>query len=139
MSILTEAERLINGPRQHIYSHPYDNFSQTAKLWEPILGVSITPEQIALCMIQVKISRLCYTPGHADSLVDIAGYAGTYEKVQERRTEFAASLKAEIETAAAPITHEPHFSDVAEPGQVVPIASAIPLINPLPRPDELDE
>lgn len=51
----------------------------------------------------------------------------------------AIGLAMEIEAAAAPVTaHEPHFSDVAEPGPVVHIATAT-LINPLPRPDELDE
>lgn len=58
MSILTEAEGLINGDRQKAYAHPWENFSQTAALWSPILGVQVTPEQVALCMIQVKNYRM---------------------------------------------------------------------------------
>ena len=100
MSILTEAEGLINCDRQKAYAHPWDNFSQTAALWSPILGVEVTPEQVALCMIQVKISRLCNTPDHRDSIVDTAGYAGTYEKVMERRKLMQSQGIASVALAA---------------------------------------
>ena len=85
-SICEEAEYLVNGPRQTTYSHPALDFSRTALIWEAILGVQVTPEQVALCMIGVKISRLVHSPDHRDSLVDVAGYAATYEKVREWRT-----------------------------------------------------
>ncbi len=86
-SALLEAERLVNGARQSTYGHPFDDFSRTASIWRGILGIEVTPEQVALCMIGVKMSRLCTSPAHRDSYVDIAGYAGTYEKVAERRQE----------------------------------------------------
>jgi hypothetical protein len=82
---LEEAHRIVNGARQKAYGHPLDDFSKTAKMWEGIIGVPITPEQIALCMIAVKISRLRNTPDHRDSIVDIAGYTATYEMVQTER------------------------------------------------------
>lgn len=126
-SILVEAEHLINGPRQSVYAHPFDNFTQTAALWSPILGVEVTPEQVALCMIQVKISRLCNTPDHRDSIVDIAGYAGTYEKVQERRAERIEAV-------------ERIFAATREPGPIVPLAPSAtnhPLTDV--RPDVLED
>jgi hypothetical protein len=43
-------------------------------LWEPILGVPVTPEQVALCMNQLKVARLIKTPGHRDGWVDGIGY-----------------------------------------------------------------
>jgi hypothetical protein len=86
-NILTEANHLIHGARQKTYLHPWDDFGRTAKIWSAILRIPIKPEQVALCMIGVKLSRLVATPDHRDSLVDIAGYAGTYEMVCERRKE----------------------------------------------------
>jgi hypothetical protein len=84
-SVLAEAEDLIHGARQGVYGHPLDDFSKTALHWQAILGVPVTAEQIALCMIGVKLSRLGNTPAHRDSQVDIAGYIGTYEMVVRER------------------------------------------------------
>lgn len=91
-SILEEAEFLINGPRQASYSHPSDDFTRQAKMWEVILGIDpergevcthIEPHQIGLCMIAVKLCREVHKHKR-DSLVDIAGYAGTVQMVHER-------------------------------------------------------
>lgn len=85
-SILERAEELAGLIRSADYGHPYDDFTRSARMWAPILGLDeVTPEQVALCMIAVKVSRLCATPGHHDSIVDIAGYARCYELVRERR------------------------------------------------------
>ena len=85
MSALLKANDLIHGARNKDYGHPLDDFTKTAKIWSAVLGVPVTAEQVALCMIGVKMSRLCNTPGHEDSVIDIAGYAGTYEMVREER------------------------------------------------------
>jgi hypothetical protein len=88
-SVLQEAQRLIHGARQQAYGHPFDDFSKTAKRWETIFNVPVTPEMVALAMIDVKMSRLLNTPNHRDSQVDIGGYIGTYEMVCERRATLA--------------------------------------------------
>ena len=54
-------------------------------MWEGILGTSVQAEHVALCMIAVKMSRLVKSPDHRDSVVDIAGYAATYEMVRNER------------------------------------------------------
>lgn len=82
-SVLAEAAQLTNRTRKDVYAHPSINFDRIARLWSVILGCDVTPEQHALCMIAVKISRLVETPGHRDSLVDIAGYARTIELLAE--------------------------------------------------------
>lgn len=84
-SICAEADRLVSEDRQKDYGHPLDDFGKTAKIWSAILGCPVTEEQVALCMIGVKQSRLCNTPDHRDSLVDIAGYAKTHALVTEER------------------------------------------------------
>lgn len=84
-SILDEAEEIVSGARQAAYGHPIDDFAKTAKMWSGLFGVDITPEQVALGMMAVKMSRLLNTPNHRDSMVDIAGYAKTYQLVVQER------------------------------------------------------
>ena len=83
-SILYEAHNLVHGVRGEDYGHPYEDFSRTAKIWSAILGVDVTPEQVALCMIGVKISRECNKPKR-DNRVDIAGYAEALDMVVNYR------------------------------------------------------
>jgi hypothetical protein len=71
---MSDTDELV-AERGRAYGHPRPNHERIAALWAPILGVEVTPEQVALCMVQVKVSRLVQTPDHADSIDDIAGYA----------------------------------------------------------------
>ena len=80
--ILSEAQSLVHGDRQSDYGHPYHDFSRTAQMWSAILGQEVTPAQVGLCMIAVKVSRECHKPKR-DNLVDIAGYAETVRMVRE--------------------------------------------------------
>jgi len=84
MSILEKALNLVNGERQSDYGHPYDDFSRTAKLWSAILDIPISPEQVALCMVAVKLSREVHKH-KKDNLVDIAGYAETLAMVVDEK------------------------------------------------------
>lgn len=83
-SVLTEAEALVHGDRGEAYGHPFEDFSKTAKIWETILGCEVTAEQVALCMIGVKISRQLHKPKR-DNAVDIAGYAETLQMCVDYR------------------------------------------------------
>lgn len=76
-SICQEADRLVSHDRQLQYGHPKDDFNRAAKLWGVILDKpDIKPEQIAMCMICTKLSRMCNNISR-DSCVDLAGYAKT--------------------------------------------------------------
>lgn len=83
-SVLQEAQRIIHGQRRQDYGGPLDSFERIGKLWAPILGVDVTAEQVALCMIGLKIAR-AMQGFHRDSIVDIAGYAGCIELIQAER------------------------------------------------------
>lgn len=91
LSFLELADSIINGQRQQDYGDKLQNFSQIAMLWQGTLATklapnaSITPEDVALCMIQVKIARLAKSPDHYDSQLDIAGYVGCYNRLQQER------------------------------------------------------
>lgn len=73
---LAEASELISGDRQKDYGPPEENFARIADLWAVVLGVDVSPAQVALCMAQLKVARLINSPDHGDSWVDAAGYIG---------------------------------------------------------------
>ena len=84
-TILEEAQRLVGGDRNTAYGHPLEDMTRTGRIWAAILGVeSITAEQVALCMIGVKLSRECNAPKR-DNRVDAAGYAYCLERIHRRR------------------------------------------------------
>lgn len=72
--ILDEANRLTHGDRNKNYGTPYVNHKRIADIWSVILGIEVTPAQVALCMAGVKIARLVETPDHLDSFVDGCAY-----------------------------------------------------------------
>lgn len=88
ISILSEAEELTNGARRQAYGHPLLDYERTAgmvnaalahKLKEPL-----TPEEVMVVMILVKVSRQMNAPKR-DNLVDIAGYANCIDMAQQER------------------------------------------------------
>lgn len=89
--ITQEANRLVTTERGAAYGHPLDDFSKIAQIWSALLGCTVTPEQVGLCMIGVKLSREV-NAHKRDTLVDIAGYAQTVQMVHDERTRrFSAS------------------------------------------------
>tara|TARA_E500000305_G_scaffold111470_2_gene124578 strand:- start:76 stop:369 length:294 start_codon:yes stop_codon:yes gene_type:complete len=73
--ILQNAEKILNGKRAKEYGDAYENHERIAKLWSVILSKDVTVAQVYQCMIAVKLARLNVTPDHADSWLDICGYA----------------------------------------------------------------
>lgn len=71
-TILEEARFITDGARN--YGTPEENFSRIALCWSAILEINLTPEQVALCMIAMKVCREAHAHKH-DNIVDIAGYA----------------------------------------------------------------
>ena len=87
-SVLTEAEGLVHGERNKDYGAPIEDFTRTARMWSAILGITVRPDQVPLCMIAVKLSRECNRPKR-DNMVDIAGYAETCEWTKADMEEYA--------------------------------------------------
>jgi hypothetical protein len=82
-SVTLEAHEITTGDRRSAYCHPSRDFSDTAAIWSVILHTPVTPAQVALCMIGLKLSRECRNHKR-DNLVDIAGYAQTIEMLGEK-------------------------------------------------------
>jgi len=81
MTILEEAQKAVYGDRQADYGTVKENFGTIAELWSAVLRTKVTPEQVGLCMVQVKVARQMYKPKR-DNLVDGAGYFATLEKME---------------------------------------------------------
>lgn len=77
IELLREAASIIAGDRNKDYGEPEDNFSRIAKIWSVILGMDVTAEDVAMCMVGLKVARYgnrgSFQP---DTWRDIAGYAG---------------------------------------------------------------
>lgn len=61
--------------RRKDYGNPAEFFRELARRWSLTLGHEVTPEQVVLCLIDLKHERLRRNPAHRDSIVDIVGYA----------------------------------------------------------------
>lgn len=91
----TPSERafnLVRGARQSDYGHPLDNHLRIADFWTVRLrdklkpGEQIEAHEAAAMMRLLKEARLMHTPGHEDSLDDLAGYTDVeFEIHRERR------------------------------------------------------
>lgn len=79
-SILQEAERIINGPRRDSYGDARESFQRIADVWSAVLKTKVTPHQVALCMIGLKLCREANKPAR-DNRVDMCGYADLADKI----------------------------------------------------------
>ena len=62
--------------RRRKYGEPLELFEQVATRWSQVIGTKVTPAQVVICLIDLKVARLTHDPRHLDSITDIAGYAG---------------------------------------------------------------
>lgn len=82
---LGEAGRIIDGERDKQYGGPEDNFARIAKIWSVILSTEVTPEDVAMMMVGVKVARYASKSGfQADTWIDVAGYAACGYEVGEK-------------------------------------------------------
>ena len=73
--ILEKAADIVDGERQKDYGSPEQAFKRIANLWGAYLGRELTAKDVSILMMLLKIARLMQNSEHADSWVDIAGYA----------------------------------------------------------------
>jgi hypothetical protein len=78
--LLAEAAAVVRD-RRHTYGQPLDLFERVATRWSQVLGTRVTPAQVIICLIDLKVVRVARDPKHLDSITDIAGYAGLLAEV----------------------------------------------------------
>jgi hypothetical protein len=80
---LEQAKELINGQRAKDYGDAKENHQKIASLWSAYLTckrpdgssyIHITPEDVVLMMMLVKVARITHS-STTDSWVDLCGYA----------------------------------------------------------------
>ncbi|HEY4001865.1 MAG TPA: DUF6378 domain-containing protein [Candidatus Xenobia bacterium] len=101
-----QAHALVHGDRGAAYGPPAQDFARTAALWTAVLGdklapgASITAHDVGLLMAALKLSRLAHGY-HADSAVDLAGYAECLAMVHNTEAAAPPEPTAEIMASAA--------------------------------------
>ena len=79
--LLEHAAGLVTRRRRE-YGEPADLFEKIAQRWSLTLGTEVSPAQVVLCLLDLKIARLARDPKHLDSVVDVAGYAAVLWEVR---------------------------------------------------------
>jgi hypothetical protein len=88
--VADQAARIMTADRMDAYGHPLDNLTRIGRLWAALLDVDeITPEQVALCMVAVKLSREVHAPA-LDNTVDGIGYLLAMHEARQERARRAA-------------------------------------------------
>ena len=67
--------------RRATYGDPAASMAAVAARWSVTLGHPVTPAEVMLCMIDLKLARLAHDPTHRDSVVDVIGYAALLPEV----------------------------------------------------------
>jgi hypothetical protein len=67
--------------RDATYGDPAVSMATIASRWSITLGRPVTPVQVALCMLDLKLARLAHDPTHRDSIADVIGYAALLPQV----------------------------------------------------------
>lgn len=73
---LEMAKTLVAGDRAETHGDMRECHDNIAALWSPYLGISLTPDQVAVMMSLLKIARTKTGSHNPDDYVDAAAYLG---------------------------------------------------------------
>ena len=65
------------------YGHPITNHKRIAELWSAYLGYPIQPNEVAICMALVKISRQAEDPSIVDNYEDCLAYVAIAKSITD--------------------------------------------------------
>ena len=71
----------IMAERSEAYGDPRQSMAAIAARWSITLGKPITPAEVVICMMDLKLTRLASDPTHRDSMIDLIGYATVLHEV----------------------------------------------------------
>jgi hypothetical protein len=93
--ILKIANQYITKDRQQTHGEAEHNFDNIARLWSAYLNHPITPQDVAILMVLLKVVRFKGNPTHVDNAIDMCGYSA-----------LAGEIGASSETLAGVVNHE---------------------------------
>jgi hypothetical protein len=67
--------------RDAAYGNAATSMAEIAARWSITLGCTVTPAQVVLCLLDLKLVRLGSNPKHQDSIADVIGYAALLPQV----------------------------------------------------------
>lgn len=80
-AVLLEKAAAVLEERGHAYGAADTAFEAIAARWTLTLGCPVSPAQVVLCMIDLKLVRLAHDQAHEDSLIDVIGYAALFREM----------------------------------------------------------
>lgn len=83
-SVALEAHKIIHGPRRASYGPVEESFKKVALGWSVLFHTTVTPQQVALAMIWLKVCREANAT-HRDNAVDICGYADLLDQLNTKQ------------------------------------------------------
>lgn len=89
LALAEEAKNIVSGARRAAYGKPENNFERIARFWQAYFDntgrgcVNLTAADVSPMMRLMKEARLCETPDHRDSFVDLIGYTLTGAEVNK--------------------------------------------------------
>jgi hypothetical protein len=86
IAIADEAKEIVAGARRSAYGKPEQNFERIARFWTVYFqntgrDLTISAADVSPMMRLMKEARLCESPSHRDSFVDLIGYTLTGAEV----------------------------------------------------------
>lgn len=70
--------------RGKVYGDAVDMHTRIAEMWTVLLGHEVRPEDVALCMVGLKMIRALEAPDHWDNYLDMKGYTQIAEDIVKR-------------------------------------------------------
>lgn len=80
MSILTDAEKLVNGERQEQYDDPLINFKRISDIASALCGFHISMRVCCCVLIAVKFARAVFKYKE-DNYIDAVGYVEILNRI----------------------------------------------------------
>lgn len=99
--VLDAAAACVTQDRATVYGGPEDSFAIIADLWsvywQAVGRANFEPHDVALMLGLLKVARLVRNPKHADSWVDLAGYAACGAECAHGTVEVRISIDDDLE------------------------------------------
>jgi uncharacterized phosphosugar-binding protein len=67
--------------RDAAYGEAAISMAAIAGRWSITLGCTVTPAEVVLCLLDLKLARLAHDSNHQDSIADVIGYAALLPEV----------------------------------------------------------